>query len=157
MRIFVILFSGVLGSAAYAEPWLVVDDLQGTIPKAPRMQYDNRNELLCKSDARKPADAADEALTAAGWLLWNKPEKVGDFVIRRVVPGLAGQCRPEGLSAIVFKNGLPHAAYVPSEATANLTFVLEAGNLRVSQKFGKPGEAMCCHTGIREQMIVLRE
>jgi len=157
MRVLATLFAALLATVAYADPWLVIDDLQGTIPKAPRMQYDNRNQPLCKSDARPPADAADEALTAAGWILWDEPENVGHVVIRRVVPGLAGQCRPEGLSAIVFKDGLPHAAYVPSKATANLAFVVEAGNLRVSQKFGKPGEAMCCETGKRELVIVLRE
>jgi len=155
MRIFALAFGVLIGTAASAEPWLVVDDLQGTIPKAPRVQNDSRNEELCRYDARAPADAADEALTAAGWLLWDEPERVGEVVIRRVVPGLAGPCRPAGRSAFVFVKGLPQSAYFPSAATANLDFALESMNLRIGQTFGKPGEAMCCWTRRREVVISL--
>lgn len=142
-------------TAAVAEPWVVVDDLQGTIPQAPRVDHDSRGEELCKGDPRKPTDATDEALTNAGWLLWDETQRDGDYSIRIVAAGQAGQCRPVGISIIVFAGGLPVAAYQPAAVTANLAGELKAGYLHLSQTYPKPGEGLCCGTGKRAIAIRL--
>lgn len=142
---------------AMAEAWLIVDDLQGAIPKAPNLRYDNRHNQLCRDDARAPVDATDEALTAAGWLLWDDAEQQGDLSIRRVAAGLEGQCRPIGISLMVFASGLPTTAYRPAAESSNLIVALDRGTLKISQVFLKPGEPNCCGTGKRSISVVLAD
>ncbi len=139
-----------------AEPWLVVDDLQGTIPKAPKMNGDGRGQPLCKGESRSPEDATDQALTIAGWLLWGKPQRHGDTVIHIVAPALDGQCRPMGSGLIVFASGLPAVSYFPSSPYENLKGELRDNLLAITQAFAKPGEGACCKTGKRELIIYVK-
>jgi hypothetical protein len=155
MRRFALSFLMVFSTTAMADPWVMVDDLQGTIPQAPRVNYDSRNEQLCKGDPRKSIDVTDEALTDAGWLLWDETQRDGDFAIRIVAAGQAGQCRPVGISIIVFAGGLPVAAYQPAATTANLAGELKSGYLHLSQTYPKPGEGLCCGTGKRAMVVRL--
>ncbi len=142
-------------SALHAEPWLVVHDLQGKFPELTRHEYDSRNEPLCAGDGRGADNPLEKRLAYSGWILWLEADRQGELELIRIVAALDGQCRPNGTGAVLLRQGVPAMAWFPTSDFENLEFSLSNGELMISQRFVKPGEANCCGTGSRELVVVL--
>ena len=152
-----LLLSILISASSQAAEWLTIHGLDGTVPRAARLEYDSRDEALCKGKGDVPTSpsSAERALISAGWLLWRDPISSGKTTVLLASKGLDGQCRDQGISAFVFVDGKASTAFVPKQDEYPIIATLEGSLLKLELQYAKPDDPRCCPTGSHQLTLAL--
>lgn len=118
------------------------------IPKAPASP---RNiEPLCKSAVRHPSSIEDQALAAAGWLLFGPEEKFGSIALVSALANMDGMCRPWQYQGFVFVKGRfvgtlsPRVMYSRTDGSESEIRLVDEHTVTADFERYKPSDPLCC-------------
>jgi hypothetical protein len=135
------------------------------LPQLPRpvLQDDSTNIGRCRADqVRKPANAAEKALAARGWLMYGPVYSYDSTRIVTALSGFDGMCRPLGYQAFVYWDGRYAGTLSPlpmnSRTDGALTSIHLTGPARFSADFARYRESdpLCCPSRVDSVAYELR-
>ncbi len=121
-----------------------------TIPRAPHADMSMNPRCITAKLTRRPVSAADRAIVAAGWMLFNKPVASGASVIIDGQSGFDGMCRPTYYQAFVFSAGRFAGTLAPramqSRALGSLQTATFSGRSKIGAIFNHYADSdpLCC-------------
>lgn len=121
-----------------------------TVPRAPHADPSMNARCIKAGLTRKPVSAADRAIVAAGWMLFNKPVAGGASLIVDGQSGFDGMCRPAYYQAFVFSGGRFAGTLAPRAMESRVLGSLQTATFSGPSKIGAifnhytSADPLCC-------------
>lgn len=152
------VFFAAAVQAAMANEALQFQPAGASLPTAPALDYDTRDESLCQGDARAPASNIEAGLVSRGWLLTGDALAQGDSTALIASAGLAGQCRPHDTRIFVYRGEryLGEVRSADPQAWPKVSLASDA-LLEVEVEYRKPNDPNCCPSGKASLAIEIQQ